>query len=293
MKRTYLYSCFMVIYGCTAHQEPNLRGNTVTIQEAPKTALVTQNSINGVTAESLEGKKYQVFIGSAFLGIRDQLKDGEMLTLKDVVYEPTIDGHGYFKAHYLDSKGSQIFPDYYSFSDVGLLDNRLRTIQTSISEEKVNQNRGVLLHGKTPKLAGEPSTYLYSSTSNGDKARAYPVSLSEGDESPKRLYSGLSFSCSKGKMSGVITFSEPFIALTEGATLEFSFPNRVKISVRGEAIDSESVFFSIPNKLEAKLISEDAGEVWVHPDVNSPARFPWLNNGMSEAYARVKKICNG
>ncbi len=269
-----------------------MKGNTVTTQEAPKAVPVIQGSINGVTAKSLEGKKYQVFIGAAFLGIRDQLKDGEILTLKDVVYEPASDGHGYFKAHFLDSRGSQVFSDYYSFSDVGLLDNRIRTIQTSISEEKVNQNRGMLLHGKTPKQAGERSTYLYSSTANGDKARAYPVSLSENDESPKQLYRGLSFSCNKGKMSGVITFSEPFIALTEGATLEFSFPNRVKISVRGEAIDSESVFFSIPNKLETKLINEEAGEVWVNPDVNNPARFPWLNNGMSEAYVRVKRNCN-
>ncbi|WP_429108588.1 hypothetical protein [Aeromonas media] len=262
-------------------------------QEAPKAPMVVQDDINGVTAKSLEGKEYQVFLGAAYLGVRDQLKDGEVLTLKDVKLVPSSYDHGYFQAHFLDASGAQLFTDYYSLSDVGLLDSRLMAIETSVSEGKVNQGRGEMLHGKTPEQAGKDSTYLYMSTSNGEKVRAYPVSLIKGDSKPKPLSYGLSFSCSKGQMYGVASFSEPFIALNEGAKLKFSFPGQVNITVRGEAIDSESVFFSIPQKLEKKLINAEAGELWVHPDANGPERFPWRNNGMAEAYTRVKRHCNG
>ena len=297
MKRIFLGLCVMTIYGCASPAIPNTNSqnkvaqNVVTPMEIkPQTAV--QTGLNGITAKSLEGRKYQVFLGAAYAGIRDQLKDGEVLTLKDVVFEQAAYGQGYYKAHYLDSRGSQIFADYYALSDVGLLDSRMMAIDTTVSDEKVNQGRGEVLHGKTPDQTGEYMTYLYLSTSNGDSARAYPVSLQKGQSKAKSLGHGLSFSCRKGQVFGVATFTEPFIAINEGAELKFSFPNRVKMSVRGEAIDSESVFFAIPRKLEKMLTSSEAGELWVHPDANGPERSSWRNNGLSEAYMRVKRHCS-
>ena len=297
MKRTCLCLCLMAMYGCVSTPSPNTKTqnpvtNGVLTQEATEAPVIVQDNINGVTAKSLEGKKYQVFLGAAYLGVRDQLKDGEMLTLKDVELKPSPYDRGYFRAHFLDTSGAQLFTEYYALADVGLLDSRLMEIDTSVTEEKVNQGRGEVLHGKTPEQAGVDSTYLYMSTSNGDKVRAFAVSLNKGTSKDNQLSSGLSFSCSKGKMYGVASISEPFIALNEGANLKFSFPGKVNITVRGEAIDSESVFFSIPQKLENQLVKAEAGELWVHPDANGPARFPWRNNGMAEAYTRVKRHCN-
>lgn len=296
MKQFLLYLSFMTIYGCAFPQESSVTTTTTnskgtSVVKEKKAAAISRSDINGITAQSLEGKKYQVFLGAAYIGVREQLKDGETLILKDVVLEPTSSGHGYFKAHFLDSKGSQLFSDYYALSDVGLLDSRLMTIETSVSNKNMNQGRGEMLHGKTPERTGELMTSLYVSTSNGDTVRAYPVSLYQGDSKPKSLSYGLSFSCHKGKMYSVASFSEPFIAMNEGAELKFSFPRRLKMSVRGEAIDSASVFFSIPQNLEKALVSSEAGELWVHPDANGPSRLSWRNNGLSEAYMRVKHHC--
>lgn len=297
MKRFFVCLSVVAIHGCALPPESivtttgKAQGEGVVVVQEKKVAPISRSDINGVTAQSLEGKKYKVFLGAAYVGVRDQLADGEILTLKDVVLEPTSSGRGYFKAHFLDSKGTQIFSDYYALSDVGLLDSRLMTIDTSISKENLNQGRGEILHGKTSEQAGEVMTSLYVSKSNGDTVNASPVSQYQVNSKPKPLNYGLSFSCYKGKMYSVASFSRPFIAMNEGAELKFSFPGPVKISVRGRAIDSEAVSFSIPQRLEKALVSSEAGELWVHPDANGPSRLSWLNNGLSEAYMRVKHHC--
>lgn len=172
MKRILGGLCLMAIYGCSSElpttpdsSKDDQVTKSVASDVVTSTPIDVPADINGVTAKSLEGKKYQVFLGSAYLGVRDQLKDGEVLTLKDVVFEPSSYDQGYFKAHYLDSKGAPIFADYYSLSDVGLLDSRMMAIDTTVSDEKVNQGRGEVLHGKTPDQTGEYMTYMYLSTS--------------------------------------------------------------------------------------------------------------------------------
>lgn len=275
--------------GCSvATSQPN-----VSEQGTQKSAMKdAPKGINGVTAESLEGKKYKIFLGSAYLGVRNQLKDGEILTLNSVDFVPSLNGRGYFKAHFLDSKGVRIFPKKYSLSDVGVLDSRIMSIDTSVSMEKVNQGRGELIHGKTPAQLGESYAYLYASTSNGDSVRAHPVSLNDyGDKNPKNLQIGLSFSCSKGKLYGVADFQETFIATNEGANLKFSFPNLVNVTLRGVAIDYNSVFFEVTSNLESSLINSEAGELVAYPDANGVSRISWRNNGLSEAYTRVKRNC--
>lgn len=271
---------------------PSEKPRTLDVTTIAEKPIVDQEEeINGVTANSLEDKSYRVFLGAAYVGLRDQLKDGEMLTLKDVELVNAGYGRSYFKSHFLDSKGSQLFTEYYSLKDVGLLDSRFMEIDVSISKNKVTQNRGEVLHGKVSSKVNE-ITSLYVSVSNGDTARAYPVNIFKSKGQAKPSDYGMSFSCSGGQVFGVLSLSEPFIALNEGSDVKFSFPDLAMTTVRGKAIDYKSVLFPISGQLELYLIHKQAGELWVYPDANSPVRFGWLNNGMSEAYSRVKYHCH-
>jgi len=247
------------------------------------------DSINGVTAKDLEGKKYPIFIGKSYVGIREQLKDNEIVTLKDVILERFKYGGGYFKAHYIDSSGNQIFSDYYGLSDVGILDSRIMNIDTSISTSKINPARGVILHGKKNSAARTDITYMYQSISNGDEVKAYPVQFAFDEVKP--LSHGISFSCKNGTMYGVATYLESFIALNESAKVDFSFPGNRKESVGATSISYDSVLFKVSKPLEKFLLNSEAGEVWITPEANGPVRLSWLVNGMNEAYLRVKKGC--
>lgn len=250
---------------------------------------VETDSINGVTAKDLEGKKYRIFIGKAYVGIRDQLKDNEVVTLKDVALQRFPSGDGYFKAHYVDSNGDQIFSDYYGLNDVGILDSRVMSIDTSISNSKISAARGAILHGKKFGEAKSDITYMYESVSNGSEVVAYPVRFAFNKIEP--LNHGLSFSCKNGSMYGVMTYLESFIALNENAKVEFSFPENRKENVGAISVSYDSVLFKVSEPLEKYLLNSEAGEAWIVPEANSPVRLSWLVNGMNEAYLRVKNGC--
>lgn len=244
---------------------------------------VQQPSINAEAAYSQDsayiGKQYVVTKDQVFMGIRDQLADGQSVT----VLQTFRTAQGLLLIKVADTSGKVIFDKPYSFGDLGLVDEIGDPVQTSVDEAKVR--KGVLgkqQHGYGKKLFSE--SYSYTSTVENTKLDGF---VAHGEH----RRDGLGVVCSKGTLFLTVSQSDIIAAPNSTVSYKIYVDRRPVHEVQGLMINYSSLASKPPTELVQDLLHGREGVLRISTLTNSRTVHFRLD-GFAEMYTRVLNNCS-
>lgn len=257
------------------------------------------NRTNKVDISSkLEGTHHKVWKEVSFKGIRQELKEGEIITVRDVEANELYDHSGYYYLGYIYSAdGQKLFDKKYSLSDVGVIDFKGYKFDKKIDPAVVSASRGVRYHGNTEVQSDFSSTYWKST--GGNAAMATPVidyksTLTNKHEVAQTDRSGLYLSCISGNV--YLSFSNKdniYAADNEDVTVTVFYPYAKGKDYESKAIGFTGVSLKVDAYIERILLKEDAIKLEAYSHSNRDfIEVTAYNNGLAEAYSRVKNNCS-
>lgn len=255
------------------------------------------NKINDISSK-LEGAKFKVWKEASFKGIRNELKEGEIITFKKVEAKELYDHSGYYYLGYIYSADNKmLFDEKYSLSDVGVIDFSGYKIDKRIDSAIVHSLRGVRYHGNPEVQDGFSSTYWKST--GGDNPTAIPVqdyksTLTNKHDVAQIDSSGLYLSCISGNV--YLSFSNKdniYAADNEDITVTVFYPYSHGKKYASTAYGFTGVSLRVDSYIGRILLKEDAIklEAYSHSNRNF-TEITAYNNGLAEAYSRVKNNCS-
>lgn len=255
------------------------------------------NKENDISSK-LEGAKFKVWKEASFKGIRDELKEGETITFKNVEAKELYDHSGYYYLGYIYSAdGQKLFDEKYTLSDVGVIDFKEYKINKKIDSSVVSTSRGVRYHGNPEVNDGFSSTYWKST--GGDNPMAIPVRDYKSTSSNKHDVaqtdsSGLYLSCISGSV--YLSFNDKdniYAADNEDITVTIYYPYSQGKSYESRANGFTGVSLKVDSYIDRILLNEDAIklEAYSHSNRNL-TEITVYNNGLAEAYSRIKNNCH-
>jgi len=245
----------------------------------------------------LEGTKHRVWKEAAYVGVRSELKEGEMIVFRDVVARPSYNSAEYFYlGHIYSTDGQLLFDKKYSLADVGVIDFKGYEITKGVDLEAVYSERGVRYHGNAI-LKGNFST-TYWKTTGGDDPRATPVRDYQGSPArPRKVAetqsSHLRLSCiGRDVYVGFSNDENIYAAINENITVTVLYPYSTGKIYLSKSDGHTGVSLQVDSYIERILLEESAIKLTAYSHSNRDfTRLTAYNNGLAEAYSRVRHNC--
>ncbi len=231
------------------------------------------------------GKKYTVMLDDVFRGIRNSLYDGQVLTVTEV----DTSSASFPIILVADEYGKQIFTKKYAFGDLGLLNEDLRPIKTSIDPNKViNGKQGVIQHGYGYTFL---DTKYHSFTSTVKKTKIDGV-VAYGSAGSR--LSGIGVQCTDNK-EVALTWRDDDIIGAPSSKVSYSIYTEYNDVRKGTGYmfsNSYKSFSSLPSKEIIKdLLTGKRGALQVKVSSKVFTHMFFLD-GFAEMYTRVKNNCH-
>ncbi|AUL97448.1 hypothetical protein [Vibrio vulnificus] len=261
----------------------------------PSSAQATTPLID--LSKELEGTQHKIWKEASFKGIRSELKEGEIITFKDVEAKPSYNNSEYYYIGYIYSDdGRLLFDQKYTLSDVGVIQFKGNKINKVVNPEVVNASRGIRYHGNSEVNDGFSSTYWKSSGGDAPKAmpvRDYKSSITGSHKIAENHWTGLRLSCiSNNVYASFNNEKNIYAADNEDITVTVSFPYSEGKRYQSKSIGHTGVSLKVDPYIERILLKEDAIKLVAYSHANrSFTEVTAYNNGLAEAYARVKHNC--
>lgn len=251
-------------------------------------------------SHKLEGSQHKVWKEAAYLNLRNELKDGEIIIFKNVEsrWASRLSDYQYFGDIYsLD--GQKLFNQKYELYGVGVIAHKGHEIIKTISPDVINSTRGIQYHGNT--FADKGRTVYFWKTNGGDAPKALPMIKSnlysdflyQSDQDERLDTSGLFIGCSSGDV--YLSLNNPeniFAAVGESITITVYYPYNVGKKYTSKAISHTGFLLRVDDYLERILLEEDAIKLEAYSQSNKQfSQVTAYNNGLAEAYMRVKNNC--
>lgn len=264
-------------------------------QSAMSSNSTQQTTLLTDLSKELEGSQHKVWKEVSFKGIRSELKEGEVIIFKDVEARVLADKSDYFYlGHIYSADGQLLFDKKYSLGDVGVIKFKGNRIDKNIDPEVVNSLRGVRYHGSADAIYGYSSTYWVST--GGDSPNAMPVmdykapgrhKVAENDRT------GLRLNCiSKSIYASFNNEKNIYAAVNEDITVTVFFPYSEGKRYQSNSIGHTGVSLKVDEYIERLILEEDAIKfVAYSQDNRNFTEVTAYNNGLAEAYTRVKNSC--
>ncbi|MEZ9627430.1 hypothetical protein [Aliivibrio fischeri] len=249
-------------------------------------------------SNELEGSTHKVWKEVSFKGIRSELKDGEVIIFKDVVAKPSYNNSEYYYIGHIYSADNQLlFDKKYTLADVGVVKFKGNKIDKAINPDVVSSTRGIRYHGNSDVVEGFSSTYWKSS--GGDTPRVMPVrdyksSITGSHKIAENNWTGLRLTCISNSIYASFNNEKNIYAAdNEDITVTVSFPYTEGKRYRSKAIGHTGVSLKVDPYIERILLEEDAIKFVAYSHANREfTEVTAYNNGLAEAYTRVKNNCS-
>lgn len=243
---------------------------------------------------NLEGSKHKVWKAIAYVGVANELKDGEVILFKNVEAKRKHDGGFYYLGNVYSLDGQLLFEKKYSLSDVGVVEFNQDNIVKTVDNKVVNTTRGVVFHGNVDEKKGFSETYWKSN--GGDTPKAIPVRDYVGRTEKRvaeRYFNGLQITCISGAVYiGFDNEENIYAANGESTVITVTYPYSSGKLYPSKSVGFTGVSLKVDPYIERILLEEDAIQLSAFSNFNK--KRTWLttyNNGLAEAYSRVKNLC--
>ncbi|WP_413692091.1 hypothetical protein [Psychromonas sp. KJ10-2] len=245
----------------------------------------------------LEGSKHRVWKEASFKGIRSELKEGEIIIFKDVESRALAGNSGYYYlGHIYSTDGQLLFDKKHALSDVGVINFKNNKIRKDINPEVVDSDRGVRYHGDATVHYGFSTTYW--KTTGGGEPKAIPVrdyksSSANIHKVAENDWRSLRLNCIAGNIYvGFSNDKNIYAADNEDITVTVFHPYSKGKEYSSKASGHTGVFLKVDDYIERILLEESAIKLvaFSHSNRNF-TELTAYNNGLAEAYSRVKNNC--
>ena len=262
----------------------------------PKT--VAQIKVPENIAYKLEGKKYRVWKEAALLKIRNELLEGEYIVFKNVQaqYSSFYNRYLYLGDAY-SLEGKKLFGQQYSLADLGVIKFKA-TIDKNVDDNVVTETRGIYQHGQIshkPEFTGRS----YWKTNGGADPSAIPFTQTNLKILPDLSHreqedpSGLRISCINQEMLLWFDSQQIYSAVDESVTVTVFAPYKEGRVYKSTSLGHKGVWLPVDSYMDDVLRNSEAIKLSAFSNANHRVvEITAFNNGLSEAYARVKNICN-
>jgi len=251
--------------------------NFVGCQPSPVSSSKPMSSIE---KKEYIGKHYQVMLDDVFMDLRNDLYEGQILTIKNVKKSK----YGFIKILVNDQNGRQIFTKYYSFRDLGLLNEKEKPLYLKINKQKIKsgilgrQEHGYGLHGHKNYAF---VSFVSKTRIDGILAYGYYDGLS-----------GIGAQCVDSEV--VLTYKDFQIIAAPNTKVSFSIyidDGNVHHEVGNMFKDSYKSFYSkLSKKTEVDLLNGKRGAMKISTLSKTFIHIFYLD-GFAEMYTRVRNNC--
>ena len=260
-------------------------------QTAPLKTVAIQPDMNN----KFENTQHKVWKEVSYKGIKNNLKEGEVIIFKNVEIISRPNGSFYYLGDIYSIDNQKLFDEKYTLSDIGVINSK-RYIDKTVNSAAVMATRGIQYHGISISKNGFSDTYW--KTMGGESPKAIPVrdfrSNSPGKNKVAETFNnGLYLHCVDGQVHMEFSSDDFFAAKGESTTVTVYYPYSKGKEYPTETLGYKSVWLTIDNYIERILIEEDAINLVAyshdnHKFINNTS----YNNGLSEAYTRIKRNCS-
>lgn len=249
---------------------------------------------NNLSSE-LEGTQHKIWKEAAYIKIRKELHEGEVIVFKNVEAKIKSDGGYYYLGNIYSREGELLFDSKYSLPDVGVYKFEHNDIVKTVDREVINTNRGVIYHGVVTEK--EHFSDVYWKSTGGESPEAIPVRDYKSKKIHKvaeRYTNGLHVSCvNKNVYIGFDNAKNIYAANGESIVVSVTYPYSSEKLYSSKSVGFTGVILKVDRYIERILLEEDAIKLSAFSKSNK--RHTYLtsyNNGLAEAYSRVKSICS-
>jgi len=251
-------------------------------------------SIQPDLSSKLENTKHKVWKEASYKGIRSELKEGEIIIFKNVEAKKSSDGGYYYLGDIYSEDNQKLFDKKYGLSDVGVVKSKRQSIDKNINPDTINSTRGLKYHGVVTLNNGFSETYWKSTAGGSPKStpvRDYRNKYSDTHKVAETVDNGLRLHCLNGSVH--LAFSgDIFAAQGETTTVSIYYPYSKGKDYSTKAVGHNSIWLTIDKYIERILIEEDAIKLVAYSNINGNfIENTSYNNGLAEAYSRVKSNC--
>ncbi|WP_318440374.1 hypothetical protein [Photobacterium leiognathi] len=266
--------------------------------QSTTTSNTSQPSIELIDLSSeLENSKHKVWKEASFKGIRSELKEGETIVFKEVEAKKSYNGTEYYYLGYIYSEDGQLlFDKKYTLSDVGVVKFKGNHIDKAVDPEVVSSSRGIRYHGIPDVNDGFSTTYWKRSGGGAPKAmpvRDYKSTTFGAHKVAQDHWTGLRLNCISNHVYASFSNKKNIYAADgEEITVTVSFPYSEGKQYTSRAIGHTGVSIKVDSYIERILLEEDAIKLEAYSHANHGfTEVTAYNNGLAEAYTRVKNSC--
>ncbi|MCY9855301.1 hypothetical protein [Vibrio mediterranei] len=243
----------------------------------------------------LEGSTHKIWKEASTLSLRNELVEGETITFKDVEAKHYSTDTLYL-GHIYSSDGQMLFEDKYTLRDVGVYDFS-EHLNKSIDKSKTAKTRGIAYHGDDVFIDSTFSQPRWK-TSGGATPKATPIrdykSFSGDVKKDEEYKSGLYMTCINKNI--YLSFHDQYntyAANGEDITVSVYYPYSKAKHYETTSLGYNGAGVKVDNYIERILLNEDAIKLSAFSHANKGMIWKTAyNNGMAEAYTRLKTLCH-
>ncbi|WP_351188634.1 hypothetical protein [Shewanella sp. TB4-MNA-CIBAN-0142] len=245
-------------------------------------------------SSTLEGTQHKIWREAAYKELRSELNEGEIVVFKNVEAKRKALGGGYFYLGDIYSlDGQNLFDKKYTLSDVGVINFKPYELNKSVNQKVVITTRGTIYHGSVTDEKNDYTSVYWKST-GGSLPNAIPVrDYKKSHKIAEQYKTGLQVSCNGGAV--YIGFNKNdyiYAANGEPITVKVYYPYSKGKDYLSKSVGFTGVFLKVDNHIERIILEEDAIKLLAYSKYNRGfTEITAYNNGLAEAYSRVKYSC--
>ena len=245
-------------------------------------------------SQALEGTKYKIWKEASYVGIRSELQDGETIIFKNVeVKFDSSSNDYYYLGNIYSLDGHLLFDKKYTLNDVGVIEMKWN-INKEVNNDVIKATRGVRYHGDAVIKNSFSQTYWKTTGGNEPTATAVSNYISSfGNEVAKTKKNGVRMRCFTGNIYISFDNRKIYAATGEDITVTVYSPYSKKKDYQSQAIGNTGVSLKVDKYIDRILLEDDAIKLRAFSHANQKfASVTAYNNGLTEAYTRVKNNCS-